>query len=63
MKREKEACHCKNVTYGMIEDAVRAGVNSPEEVQNITGAGKCCGKCKDFLAYLIRDIKEELDKG
>lgn len=59
MKREKEACHCKNVTYGMIEDAVRAGADTLEEIQNITGAGKCCGKCNDFLTFLIRDIKEE----
>lgn len=62
MKRDKEACHCNNVTYGVIEDAIRAGANTLEEIQNITGAGKCCGKCNDFLAFLIRDIKEEIDK-
>ena len=27
---------------------------------DVTGAGKGCGKCKEFLEYLIRDIKEEL---
>lgn len=27
-----------------------------------TGAGKGCGKCRDFLEYLIRDIREELEK-
>jgi len=59
MNRNKEACHCNNVTYGMIEDAVRAGAVTVEEVQNATGAGKGCGKCKEFLAFLIRDIKEE----
>lgn len=62
MKRDKEACHCKNVTYGMIEDAVRAGADTLEEIQNITGSGKCCRKCNDFLTFLIRDIKEEIDK-
>ena len=27
-----------------------------------TGAGKGCGKCRDLLEYLIRDIREELEK-
>ena len=35
MKREKEACHCKNITYGMIEDAVKSGASSYEEVQKL----------------------------
>lgn len=61
MKRDKEACYCKNVTYGQIEDAIKAGANTLEEVQNATGAGKGCGQCKEFLTFLIRDIKEELE--
>ena len=43
MKREKEACHCKNITYGMIEDAVKSGASSYEEVQKLTGFGTGCG--------------------
>ena len=58
MNRSKEACHCKNVTYGMIEDAIRNGADTLQQVMDVTGAGKGCGKCKDFLEYLIRDIKE-----
>ena len=59
LNRKKEACHCKNVTYGMIEDAVRNGADTLQQVMEVTGAGKGCGKCKEFLEYLIRDIKEE----
>ena len=59
LNRKKEACHCKNVTYGMIEDAVRNGADTLQQVMEVTGAGKGCGKCKGFLEYLIRDIKEE----
>lgn len=59
LNRRKEACHCKNVTYGMIEDAIRNGADTVEQVMEATGAGKGCGKCRDFLAYLIRDILEE----
>lgn len=28
MNRQKTACHCKNITYGMIEDAIKAGATS-----------------------------------
>ena len=62
MNRSKEACHCRNVTYGMIEDAIKNGAETLQEVQTATGAGKGCGKCKEFLNYLIRDIKEEMNK-
>ena len=62
MNRRKEACHCRNVTYGMIENAVRSGAYTPQAVMDATGAGKGCGKCRDFLAYLIRDILEEMEE-
>ena len=35
----KEACHCKNVTYAQIRSAVRQGAKTLEEVQAITGCG------------------------
>ena len=63
MNRSKEACHCRNVTYGMIEDAIKNGAETIEDVQRVTGAAKGCGQCKDFLNYLIREIKEELASG
>lgn len=44
----------------MIEDAVRNGASTLQEVMDQTGAGKGCGKCKEFLEYLIRDVKEEM---
>ena len=62
MNRNKEACHCRNVTYGMIEDAIKNGAETLQEVQAATGAGKGCGKCKEFLNYFLRDIKEEMNK-
>lgn len=62
MDRNKEACHCRNITYGMIENAIKNGAETVREVQDATGAGKGCGQCKEFLSYLIRDIKEEMKK-
>ena len=46
----------------MIEDAVRSGADTPQAAKYVTGAGKGCGKCRDFLEYLIRDIREEMEK-
>ena len=39
MKREKIACNCKNITYGMIEDAIKNGASSYEEVEQILKFG------------------------
>ncbi|WP_027406737.1 (2Fe-2S)-binding protein [Anaerovibrio sp. RM50] len=62
MNRNKEACHCKNITYGMIEDAVNAGCTSYEELKEKLRFGTSCGKCQDFIHYLLRDIKESREK-
>ena len=62
MNHRKEACHCRNVTYGMIENAVRGGADTLQAVMDATGAGKGCGKCRDFLEVLIRDIREVVEK-
>ena len=62
MNRSKEACHCRNVTYGMIEDAIKNGAHTLQEVQNVTGAAKGCGQGKDFLNGLKRNIKKERKK-
>ena len=59
MKRDKQACECRNVTYGKIEDAVKQGARSFEEVQQLTGCGKSCGKCQEFIRYLVQDLLRE----
>lgn len=63
MKREKIACNCKNITYGMIEDAIQNGASSYEEVEELLKFGTGCGQCKEFIRFLIRDILEEYGKG
>ncbi len=62
MKRDKVACHCRNITYGKIADAVQKGASSFAEVQQMTGCGKCCGKCREFLEYLVRDLLREKEQ-
>lgn len=63
MKREKIACNCKKITYGMIEDAIQNGASSYEEVEELLKFGTGCGQCKEFIHFLIRDILEERRKG
>ena len=46
----------------MIEDAVRSGADTLQAVMGKTSAGRGCGKCRDFLKYLIQDIQEEMEK-
>ena len=59
MNRNKMACECNNVTYGKIEDAIKAGASSFEEVQEQTRCGKSCGKCQDFIKHLVKELLEE----
>lgn len=59
MKRNKTACNCKNVTYGMIEDAIKNGAKSYEEIQEKLRFGTGCGKCREFISFLVRDYLEE----
>lgn len=56
MNRNKEACHCKNVTYGMIEDAIKAGCTSYKDLQEKLRFGTSCGKCKEFIQHLIKEL-------
>ena len=59
MKRNKIACNCKNISYGMIEDAIKNGATSYEEVEKLLRFGTGCGKCKEFIFYLVRDLLEK----
>ena len=63
MNRKKEACHCKNVTYGMLEDAVRSGAKSYEQVQQMLKFGTGCGKCVEFIRYFVNELLQEVERG
>ena len=59
MDRNKIACECNNVTYGMIADAVAAGERTFDAVQQRTGCGTCCGDCIDFITHLVAQLAAE----
>lgn len=48
-----------SVTNGMIKDAVDAGADTLEEVQEATGAGTICGACLDNMQHLIEQLVSE----
>lgn len=50
-------CHCLDVTRGQIEEAVRAGASTFDEVMAATEAGSICGSCQDDIEEIISEIK------
>ncbi len=56
MDREKIACNCMNVTYGMIIDAVEDGAATFEEVQEATNCSNGCGACEDFIRSFVSEL-------
>lgn len=62
MNLDKVVCNCLNVTNGMIKDAVDAGANTLEEVQEATGAGTVCGACLEDVQHLIEQFVAERNK-
>ena len=43
----------------MIEDAIKNGATSYEDVEKQLRFGTGCGKCKEFIQFLIRDLLAE----
>lgn len=62
MKLDKIVCSCLGVTNGMIKDAVDAGANTLEEVQDATGAGTACGACVEDVQRLVEQFVKEHGK-
>lgn len=61
MKRDKIACSCKDITYGMVEDAIKNGATTYEEVEKQLKFGTGCGKCKEYIEILVKSILDEKD--
>lgn len=59
MDLDKIVCYCTNVTNGMIKEAVDAGADTLEEVQQITGAGTVCGACLENVQQLVDALVRE----
>lgn len=49
-------CHCQGITRGQIEEAVRGGLKTFDEVAEATEAGTICGSCQDDIEEIIAEI-------
>jgi NAD(P)H-nitrite reductase large subunit len=60
MNRNKDdiICHCQEVTYKTILQAIQNGATTVDEISEITDAGIACGYCLEE----IEDILEEFIK-
>ena len=61
MKLDKIVCECFGVTNGQVQDAVKEGASTLEEVAEKTGAGTGCGGCNDDLQRLVDFFVAERD--
>lgn len=51
--RHDEICHCRQVSYAKIEDAVIAGAHTPALVTLWTSASSACGSCRPDVQAVI----------
>lgn len=58
MDLTKTACNCHNVTYKKIIEAVKAGADTFEKLQEMTGCSTGCGECRDFIEHFQKEILE-----
>lgn len=56
-KSSKIICHCAGTTEEGIEIAIADGCKTIEDIQNRTGAGSVCGKCKSAIQEIINSNK------
>lgn len=56
MDRSEVVCSCLGITYGDIEDAVKSGAKTFEEVQEKTEVGTVCGACVDSVTEMIQEM-------
>lgn len=56
----KLCCHCLNVTFGKVEETVRAhGCRSVAQVTELCRAGGGCRSCHPDIEDIIRDVRRE----
>lgn len=53
-------CECLGVTAGQIEQSVKEGARTFDEVKEKLGIGRQCIKCRDLASLLIESYVEEI---
>jgi len=47
-------CHCNGVSDRTLRRSIRSGVTTLSGLQEVCGAGSCCGSCTPTLRSLLR---------
>ena len=53
-------CLCNVVSENEIKAALKKGATTTSEIQRMTGAGTCCGKCLAVVDALVEKYLSEL---
>lgn len=56
-QQDEIICHCLGITRGQIEEAVRAGAKTFDEISEATEAGSICGSCQDDIEEIIAEVQ------
>jgi len=57
--KDEVICHCQEVTYETILEAIKNGATTVEIIGDITEAGITCGSCIEDIEEIL---EEELNK-
>lgn len=58
MNRDEVLCSCFRITAGDIEDAIKDGAKTLEDIQDATAFGTACGSCLDEYEETINEMLE-----
>ncbi|GKX64791.1 (2Fe-2S)-binding protein [Inconstantimicrobium mannanitabidum] len=56
MDKSEVVCNCMNVTVQDLEDAVKNGAKSFEEVQEATQVSTGCGGCEEHAREIVNQL-------
>ena len=57
-KNDEMICHCNEITYQKIIDAIKEGMITVDEIINKTTAGTACGYCIETLEEILEEYRK-----
>lgn len=55
MSENRVICHCMDIDYLTIKEAIANGATTVEEIQEATGAGTACGGCITEIEEILAE--------
>ncbi len=52
-------CICQAVNERTVHEAIDSGYQDVDDIADLTGAGTCCGGCRQLVQILIDDRRKE----